>query len=369
MVSRKATKLGVLMPLLAVSLWASLALGQSGLLKRDYPERYVVQDGDTLWEIASQFLQNPERWPEIWQPDEYLDEPELIYPGDTLRLSIVEGSPRILVSRGDRNTVRLRPQMREEVLTSAIPAIALESVESSFSRNRIVSQQQFDEAPYIISNIGNNLAIGTGDEVYARATDWPTTTATFEIYRERRGYFGGEDDDELLGLELEYVGFATITDAEGEGIRRLLINNGSKEILIGDRLLIREESRIDSTIFPTEPGVEIQGEIVGFLNAENMASQLDSVVINLGIEDSLNVGDILSITQGTTELVDEVARERMGWRERLRATFRRDSEDTLELPGREIGTLLVYKTFDELSYALILSSLEPASIGSRVTNP
>ncbi len=94
------------------------ANAQTSMLVADYPSSYVVQDGDTLWTIASQFLRNPERWPDIWQADEYLDNPDLIYPGDTLKLSILGGTPRVFVQRGDREVARISPRVRVEALQS-----------------------------------------------------------------------------------------------------------------------------------------------------------------------------------------------------------------------------------------------------------
>lgn len=337
---------------------------QSSLLRAEYPDEYIVKDSDTLWDIAGQFLQDPERWSEIWQPDPYIDNSDLIYPQDILSVSSVGGSPRILLKRGDRETVNLEPQIREVSLSSAIPAIPLESIENSFTRNRIVAQQLFDDAPYIVSNLGDNLAIGTGDEVYARGS-WPSGTASFEIYRQGRS-FTDETGDLSLGLEVEYLGFATISEEPSPDLKKLLINNGTREIRIGDRLLVREESRIDATIFPTEPAEELKGSIISFQGVETMASQLDTVVIDLGKSDNLVIGDILSIEQASQSMVDEVERERMSFRERMSSAFKRDR---LELPGKEIGTILVYRTFDDLSYALILSSTEPAQLYNRVTSP
>jgi len=364
----KKLELKQLLVALALSAMAVIplapAFGQGTLLLNEYPDRYIVAESDTLWNIASQFLQDPERWPEVWQPDAYLDNADLIYPGDILRMSFVGGTPRVLVQRGDRTEIQLAPQIREEPLASAIPAIPLEAIENSFTKNRIVTQAVYDAAPYIVANLGDNLAIGTGDEIYARGV-WPIGTGSFEVYREGRVYFD-ESGEGQLGIEVEYLGFATIADEDGPDMRRMLVNNSSKEIRVGDRLLIREESRIDATIFPTEPIEDLEGQIIAFMGNESLASQLDTVVVDLGLEDNLAIGDILSIQKQGNRMEDEVERSRMSFRERLRTTFNRA---TLQLPGEEIGTLLVYKTFAQLSYAVILSSIQPAELYHKVVSP
>lgn len=353
------------------------AHGQTSMLVNDYPASYVVQQGDTLWEIAGQFLQDPERWADIWQPDEYLDNPDLIYPGDTLKLSILGGTPRVFVQRGDREVEMVSPEIREEALQSAIPAIPLESIENSFTRNRIISAAEYEAAPYIVSNIGDNLVIGTGDEIFARGSFLIGTTS-FELYRAGRTYYGdgltkkrafglfSTTEEDVLGLEVEYLGFASILENIAPDMRRLLVNNGTKEIQAGDRLLIREESSIDATIFPTEPAADVSGQIVAFLGEETLASQLDTVVINLGKDDQLEVGDILSIQKEGTRMTDEVERSKMSFTKRMRTLF---NQDSLSIPGDDVGTLLVYKTFDRLSYAVILSSTEPAELYNEVVNP
>ncbi|MFT6293954.1 MAG: hypothetical protein ACJATW_000222 [Glaciecola sp.] len=356
--------------LLTVALFAAFFVqfqvyAQTSLLRAEYPSEYIVKDSDTLRDIADQFLQDPERWPEIWQPDPYLDNSDLIYPNDILEVSTAGGSPLILLKRGDRETVNLKPQIREVALSSAIPAISLESIENSFTRNRIVAPQVYTQAPYIVSNLGDNLAIGTGDEIYAKGTSWPAGTTSFEIYREGQSYTD-ESGDVNLGLELEYLGFATISDNEGQGLRKMVINNSSKEIKVGDRFLVREESRIDATIFPTEPAEDLAGNIISFQGAGTMASQLDTVVIDLGKNDNLVIGDILSIQQDSIQVTDDVERGNMSWRERISTASKRKQ---VKLPGKEIGTVLVYRTFDDLSYALILSSTEPARLYNKVVSP
>ena len=362
--------LGIKQTLIAIEISAvalilsTTSFAQAGLLRDDYAQSYTVVESDTLWDIAGKFLQDPERWPEIWKPDGYLDSPNLIYPGDILSLSIAGGSPRILMQRGDRLTRQLTPQVREIPLVSAIPAIPLEAIENSFSKNRIVTQQMYDAAPYVVSNLGDNLIIGTGDEIYARGS-WPAGTSSFEVYRGGRVY-KAENGKDMLGLELEYLGFASITDQPAADLWKLLINNSAKEIKVGDRLLIREEPRIGATLFPTEPSSRMEGQIIAFLGEESLASQLDTVVVDLGLRDNLAVGDILSIQHEGTRITDEVERGRMPLRKRIATYFNRDR---LQIPGKEIGTLLVYKTFAQLSYAVILSSTEPAELFNKVLSP
>ncbi len=154
-------------------------------------------------------MNDPERWPEVWLPDPYLDNADFIYPGDELQISYVDGEPRILVLRGDREVEELGPEMREQALSSAIPAIPLEAIENSFTRNRIVSQTLLEDAPYIVSNIGDALAIATGDEVHARG-EWPSGTTLLEVYRPFREHYDDDDDGILIGIEVEYVDFASI---------------------------------------------------------------------------------------------------------------------------------------------------------------
>ena len=274
-------------------LGAAPAYGQGGLLYDEYADSYTVAEGDTLWNIAGQFPQDPQRWEEVWQPDPYLDNPDLIYPGDILRIGLVGGNPRILVQRGGRLEVRLGPEIRVLPLVSAIPTIPLEDIENSFTKNCIVDPAMIEAAPNIVANLGNNLVIGTSDEIYARGL-WPDGTGSFEVYWAGRMYFD-HSGTEQLGQELEYLGFAIIAEDAGPGLKRMLINNSSREIQVGDRLLVKVESSIGSTIFPSEPEAPVSGMIIAFLGASSLASQLDTVVIDLGLEDQLEVGNILSI--------------------------------------------------------------------------
>ncbi len=336
----------------------------SPVFVRDYPQSYIVQDGDTIAQIAGQFLEDPTQWSEFWLPTPYREDGSQLRVGDVVRVEFINGRARLVAQRGNIQLERLEPQMREIAVTSAIPAIPLDDIQSAFTKNRIVDQQYYDSAPYIVSPMSKNLVIGTGDQVYARG-DWPSEVTTFDIYREVTT-FPDPDDNRNSSMELITVGTARVVGEESDDVKRLQISASDSEIKIGDRLLTTEEVRFDSIIYPTEPNREIFGRVIAMTNTERMASQLDSVLISVGSRDGLEIGNVLALKQTGEQVVDDTGRGRMSLLGRIFASV---TNQTVEMPRQEVGTLLVYRVFENLSYGVILTSSEPARLGDMVVNP
>lgn len=335
----------------------------SAVFVRDYPQSYIVQEGDTIRNIASKFLTNPAQWSEFWLPTPFRDDDDDIRAGDVVRVEFINGRARLVAQRGDVRFERLQPQMREIAVTSEIPAIPLEDIQSAFTRNRIVSQDTFDAAPYIVSPVSKNLVIGTGDEVFARG-NWPAGVDSFEVYREINT-FRDPDDSSRISVELVTVGTATIVGEESDGVKRLEINAAASEINVGDHLMLGEEIRYDAVIYPTEPDRDVSGRLLAMTN-ERMASQLDTVLIDVGSRDGLKTGDVLTIKQAGEQVVDDTDRQRRSVFGRL---FAKASNETVQMPRQEVGTILIYRVFDNLSYGVIITSSEPARLGDLVFNP
>ena len=129
------------------------------VFKPDYPDRYVVVKGDTLWDIASRFLNDPWLWPQVWQINPKIRNPHLIYPGDVVVLYYVDGKPYLtlegvagVVPPKEIETVKLSPQIRYDSLEKAIDTIPRSAIGPFLYRPRVVSKEEIDDAPYIVSS-------------------------------------------------------------------------------------------------------------------------------------------------------------------------------------------------------------------------
>jgi len=312
------------------------------------PTSYVVTEGDTLWDIAAVFLQEPWRWPEIWQVNPALENPDLIYPGDVLRLEYVDGDPRIVLERGNRPVVRLSPQVRELPLPNPIPLIPRQALNAFLIINRIVDREEYETAAYILSSATGNLLLGAGHEAYVRG-QWSNPASAYDVFRLGPAYLDPLTG-ELLGQEAINIGAINILADEGGGIKKALITASKEELKAGDRLLPKATGALSANFFPVPTQEAVSGLVIGLMNNESQAAQYESVVFNLGIRDGLKPGDLLSIYRSGQMLNDPVTGE------------------SVRLPEAEIGLLLTYEAFDKLSYGVILSLTQPTLVGDSLRN-
>lgn len=347
---------------LALGLWLAAGLSsgpvqaQNIRLNPDRPDVYVVERGDTLWDIAGEFLEEPWQWPEVWRANPEIDDPDLIYPGDRLRLVMRDGQPRIILDRDtDRPVVRLSPAMRSLPREEAIPAISRDLIDHFLVDNLVVDVQEYESAPYIVSSAEDNLVISAGDTVLARSPDsgWQGAVQQLDIIRLGQRY---EDpvSGELLGRQGLRIGQARQQPAragDSEGVRRLAIQRSREEVKPGDRLMEARDSKVTTQYMPRPARSGLQGRVLELLTELSLAAQYDSVLVSLGTEDGLREGDLLTVHADDRTVADPLTGE------------------ALVAAGQPVGTLLVYRVFDRLGYGLILEGTAPVSEGFRVAAP
>jgi nucleoid-associated protein YgaU len=342
--------------LLALLLLAASGLTQTGMaqaevqLKDGHPDRYTVVKGDTLWDISGRFLSQPWKWPEIWHANPQVENPHLIYPGDELSLVYVDGQPRLMLNRGaSRGTIKLSPQVRSTPMAEAIPAIPLEAINSFLLSNRIVdTPEQFEAAPYIVAGNAERVVSGSGDRVYARGA-FDESAPVYGIFRQGKTYIDPETQ-EFLGINADDIGGGEIVAEEGD-IGTMMLTRTTQEVRLADRLFPTEERAINSTFMPSEPANEIKGLILDVPRGVTQIGQFDVVTLNKGARDGLIEGNVMAIYK-----TGETVRDRV-------------TGESVKIPDERAGLLMVFRTYDKLSYALVLNATRQLAIMDKVRNP
>jgi nucleoid-associated protein YgaU len=337
--------------LLALLLLAAGGLAQAEVqLKDGHPDRYTVVKGDTLWDISGKFLSQPWKWPEIWHANPQVENPHLIYPGDLLSLVYVDGQPRLMLNRGEsRGTIKLSPQVRRTPMAEAIPAIPLEAINSFLLSNRIVdTPEAFQGAPYIVAGNAERVVSGAGDRVYARGA-FDESAPVYGIFRQGKTYID-PDTEEFLGINADDVGGGEIVAEEGDiGTMNLL--RTTQEVRLGDRLFPTEERAINSTFMPSEPANEVRGLILDVPRGVTQIGQFDVVTLNKGLRDGLAEGNVLAVYK-----TGETVRDRI-------------TGEQVKIPDERAGLLMVFRTYDKLSYGVVLQATRSLELLDKVRNP
>ncbi|WP_416421678.1 LysM domain-containing protein [Pseudomonas sp. App30] len=337
--------------LLALLLMACAGLANADVqLKDGYPQRYTVVQGDTLWDISAKFLRQPWQWPQIWHANPQIANPDLIYPGDSLVLSYVNGQPQLMLERGaSRGTIKLSPHIRSTPVAEAIPSIPLQSINAFLLSNRILdSSEAFDSAPYIVAGQGERVVSGMGDRIYARGSFDPAH-ASYGIFRKGKVYTDPVTHEQL-GVNADNMGGGEVVATEGD-IATINLQRSSEEVRLGDRLFVSEERPVNSTFLPSAPSRQISGTIVDVPRGVTQIGKYDVVTLDRGNRDGLKEGNVLAIYKTGETVRDRVTGEQV------------------KIPDERAGLLMVFRTYEKLSYGLVLNANRSLAVMDKVKNP
>ncbi len=348
------------------------------------PDSYTVKRGDTLWAISGLFLKSPWRWPELWGMNlQDIRNPHLIFPGQTLYLHKSNGRATLSTTppgagMDSSGTIKVSPRTRYESLSdAAIPPVNLQAIAAFLTEPMIVDEATFARAPRIVATPENRVLLTKGDRAYARGqysegpAGEPLTDAAGKPrdYRVFRNAVPLKDPStgEVLGYEAQYVGKALLERGEhnqdvkgsdGKTVSEIVpatidIVAAKEEMRVGDRLL-PEPPRDFSNYVPSAPTSVQTGQIVSvYGNAVTFAAQNQVVSINRGTAHGLQRGHVLALVRNSNVVPDKTD----------------DARPMLRLPGERNGLMMVFRTFDKVSYALVLQITDGVKIGDRFTNP
>ncbi|MFZ2311880.1 MAG: LysM domain-containing protein [Methylobacter sp.] len=356
---------------ISVSAWADEVQ-----INPSHPDQYTVVKGDTLWDISGKFLMHPWQWPELWSYNSQIQNPHLIYPGDTIYFSIVNGKPQLSLSRGDypqssanspcvlqeedykngrkdfvvSEDGKVLPCVRETNIKQAIKLLPHDAIAQYLTSPKVVGENELNNAPYVVDFAGEHLIAGTGDRLYVRSITDPESLS-YMVYRAGNPYVSPETG-EILGYEAQYIADTSLQQPGDPAT--LSITKADSEIRIGDRVMPNAEEELTINYFPRPPEESIKGNIISVLGGVSQIGQYNVVVIDKGTEDGILAGHELDIYQ----------RGRI-----VRDPYSSVKNDTVNLPDEKAGILMVFRPFERVSYALVMKTNRAIHVLDKVQTP
>ncbi len=329
-------------------------------LAPDAPDAYVVKRGDTLWDISKLFLRRPWRWPELWGMNmAQIRNPHLIYPGQ--RLVLVRKDGRAYLQFDDQpGVVKLSPRARaSDVDGGAIAAIPLHLIQPFLNDAVVLDGNEFETAPRIVAGREGRVLLGRGDSAYVRGELTPRRD--WRVFRNAKP-LKDPVTAEVLGYEAAYVGSAeyvragsTVTAADGQTEivpATITLTTLRQEAGAGDRLA-PTGPRDEPNFVPHAPAQPVQGAVVSIYGDGLSAGQNQIVAINRGRRDGMEAGHVLAVLRAGERVTDREDPARA----------------QLKLPDEAHGQLFVFRVFERVSYALILTAQTAVRVGDRCTQP
>ncbi len=328
-------------------------------IKADAPNRYIVKKGDTLWDISGRYLDSPWRWKEIWATNKQIKNPNLIYPNDILILCVIQGKTLIGVDTGE-GCAGVEKQLTGNVVSStvsvtstanSIPPLPWSAIQHWLDKTVIVNPQDFNTTPYILASKKGNLITASGDKVYAKGVPL-IVGQRYGIYHEGELYVEPKTQ-EVIGLEVTQVATGLVTSTETNGVSSLqLTDSYDKEVREGDRVFVELNNSIPPVFYPAPAIVSRGGMIVRVMDSISSAAKGSVVAINLGSTHGAKPGDVLTVYQKGALIRDT-----------------KDNDTPVRLPNEPSGMVMVFNTFDNISYAYVLDSELPLNVGDQLLPP
>ncbi len=361
------------------------------------PDRYVVVPGDTLWDLASRFLKDPWRWPEIWGLNqEEIKNPHKIYPGDLIVLERTPDGSRLRLIRGEIMVERLSPLVRlEKFEAEAIPSIPVAAIEPFLSQPLVIDKNGLENAPMVLGVSDNRVVLSKGDLVYAKdmpkdkGSSWqifrpgkslidpgPDSTLTYASRLKEYLLLTNRNNDaylfdewgrsgELLGYEAIYLGDAKVE--KFDDISTISIVRSVQEIFQGDRLVLAPPP-VFTNYAPHAPDKDIEGRIISVYGGVTEIGQGSIVVLSKGTHDGLEIGNVLAIystnQSQTSDGLQVVSRSL-----EIGSLIGSSKREVVELPEERAGLVFVFRVFEKVSYALVMQTTQPIRILDAVQTP
>ncbi len=351
------------------------------VVRDNAPSRYVVVKGDTLWDISNKFFKDPWKWPQIWGLNkETIKDPHWIYPGNVVYLDPntktlhfgerpqATSSPPGQATTSPTGEVALVPDLPPSTETADIPPPdskiqklspkmrvisddrgAISSIPASviaafLAKPLVIETEEMEGAPTLIGSIENRALLSFGDTAFATALP-NDKGALWQIYRPGRAFID-PDTNETLGYEAMYLGDASVQ--KFDEVTTLNITKSVLDIQIGDNF-IQSALGLSSSYIPRSPSSKIRAKVISIYDGVEQGGQNAIVTLNKGKRDGIESGHVLALYKES-----EAAKHK---------------GETYTLPALRYGLIFVFRTFDKVSYALVMQVQRTVQMLDSVETP
>jgi len=344
------------------------------------PETYIVEEGDTLWDISALFLEQPWLWPQLWRMNPEINNPHLIYPGDVLKLIYDEnGEPQLVIVEEVEEpvevvkvkpTIKMGPMLRKDIKERPISTLPLNVIAPYIKYDSLLTQQEIDSAPHVLGSEHGYKSSLDGFKIYV--TDNLALGNSYAIYHKGEELFDPESK-ESLGFYVRLSGTAQAVregDMENRRPGTLLVNSVSREIRPGNIVLPLNQGQLYPSFFVMQKADEsVKGKIIKSSSGGREFGKLDVVMINRGSEHSLKQGDILSVLRKSPGIVEtqegpQYTSDSSHW-----SRLWTKNGSAYDMPEEPLGEVMVFKVYQKASMALILRTEKPARVMDSVAAP
>ena len=354
---------------IALFSFSTLLIADELQLNENAPKTYIVKKGDTLWDISAIFLDQPWLWPKLWRLNPEINNPHLIYPGDVLSLVYDEqGEPMLVVEKPKvKPSLKWSPKVREKIKNDAINTLPLEVIAPYIHYDNMFTQEQLDGFPYVIgSDEGYKMNI---DRFNVYVNGDLELAKTYAIYQKSFEIIDPETE-ESLGYSVKLVGTGQATDLSNLADKKpatLFTNSTNREIRAGSYVVPINEGQLLPAYFTMQAADKsLRGSIIHSSSDGREFGKLEVVMINRGSEHKVKQGDVLSINRQSPSVVETNDGPMYG--SDVSRWYRLGDAD-YNMPEENLGKMMVFKVYNKVSMALVLTTTKPARLQDIVAAP
>ena len=327
---------------------------------------YLIQKGDTLWDISQGQLRDPFLWPKLWQANQRIKNPDLSYPGNQIVIPAELAKPQKATETAAAPSAPA-PETPGTVATAETPphpAAVPQAVEAPSGEAptvivggpwlramsptiRIVLPPS---ARVVRAKEKGKVIMAEPDEVYLAPKDGGSFTIgqTVMVYRPVKKVYHPVTG-KFMGTLIRPLALAQVSAVEKD-VTVTRIRRSIDYIQKGD-LVTDFSSMTTDAAEPATAGGSVSGVVAEVQEDRILSADRDIIFLDRGKNAGLRIGDHLRVIRPGESVADCC---RFGKR--------------LRLPDNPIGEIEVLVAQGETATALIVKTNDSVLIGDRVVS-